>query len=124
MAAGRPIIDSLISIFRQPGARVRDRAMLREGAPDKQITAVRAAWRSIEWASLIWAVVIVAAVTAIGWPLHHKLGIANTNVLMIYLVAVLWVATRHSLAAAVLTSLLGVLAFDFTFVPPYYTFSV
>jgi two-component system sensor histidine kinase KdpD len=36
----------------------------------------------------------------------------------------LWVATRHTRGAAVLTSLLAVAAFDFCFVPPYLRFTV
>jgi two-component system sensor histidine kinase KdpD len=70
------------------------------------------------------AIGVVAAATAVGWPLYHRVGVANTNVLMLYLLGVLWVATRFSRGAAVLASVLGVLAFDFVFVPPYYTFDV
>jgi two-component system sensor histidine kinase KdpD len=67
---------------------------------------------------------VVAAATGFGWPLYHKLKLANTNILMLYLLGVLWIATHHSRGAAILASVLGVLAFDFTFVPPYYTLSV
>src|SRR6185312_6811434 len=78
----------------------------------------------MDWKGFAWAAGVVAAATALGWLLNHKLGLANTNVLMLYLTGVLWIATHHSRAAAVLTSLTGVLAFDFCFVPPYYTLSV
>jgi len=77
-----------------------------------------------DWIGNAWAVASVAAATLIGWPLYHMTGLSNANVLMIYLLAVLWVATHHSKQAAVLASVLGVLAFDFCFVPPYYTFTV
>src|SRR5205823_3732497 len=50
--------------------------------------------------------------------------LANTNVLMLYLLGVLWIATRYSRGAAVFASLLGVAAFDFCFVTPYLTFNV
>jgi two-component system sensor histidine kinase KdpD len=79
------------------------------------------------------AVAAVAAATAVGWPLYHGLHLpddsrhpplANTNVLMFYLLAVLWVSTRHAAGPAALTSVLGVAAFDFCFVPPYLTFTV
>jgi two-component system, OmpR family, sensor histidine kinase KdpD len=70
------------------------------------------------------ATAVVTAATACGWPLHHKLGLADTNVLMLYLLGVLWVATRYSRGAAILASVLGVVAFDFVFVPPYYHFDV
>src|SRR5688572_2864167 len=71
-----------------------------------------------------WALVVTLVATAIGWPLHHELWLANTNVLMVYLLGVLYVATRHSRSAAVLASVLGVAAFNFFFVPPHLTFIV
>jgi K+-sensing histidine kinase KdpD len=80
--------------------------------------------RRWDWNGLLRAVLVVAIATVIGWPLHHNLGLANTNILMLYLVGVLWIATHHSRGAAVVSSVLGVLAFDFCFVPPYYTLSV
>ncbi len=74
------------------------------------------------------AVLATAVATAVGWVLYHGLHLpdasrhpflANTNVLMLYLLAVLWIATRHPRGAAVLASILGVIAFDICFVPPY-----
>src|SRR5688572_29791612 len=70
------------------------------------------------------ALAVTLAATAIGWPLHHELWLANTDVLMVYLLGVLYVATRHSRGAAVLASVLGVAAFNFFFVPPHLTFIV
>jgi two-component system, OmpR family, sensor histidine kinase KdpD len=79
------------------------------------------------------AIATVAAATGAGWLLYHGLQwpsdarpplVANTNVLMLYLLSVLWIATRHSRGAAILASILGVAAFDFCFVPPYLTFNV
>ena len=43
----------------------------------------------------------------------------NENILMLYLLGVLWVATHHSRGAAILASVLAVAAFDLIFVPPY-----
>ncbi len=71
------------------------------------------------------AVGTVAVATAIGWPLvHSRLSLNNANVLMLYLLGVLWVATRYSRGSAVLASALSVLAFDVMFVPPYYRLRV
>lgn len=80
--------------------------------------------KDFDWRGTAWATLTVAIATAIGWPLHHRVGLSNANVLMLYLLAVLWIATRHSRAAAIAASVLGVAAFDLTFVPPYYRFSV
>jgi len=91
--------------------------------PESQPVAPRHA-TATDWKGYIAAVIAVALATAIGFPFQHKLRFENTNVLMLYLLAVLWVATRYSRWAATLASLLAVAAFDFFFVPPYFTFTV
>ena len=89
--------------------------------------------RPVNLSGYAWAVAAAAAATAVGWPLYHGFRLpdearrpllANTNVLMFYLVGVLWVATRHGRGPAVVASLLGVAAFDFCFVPPYLRLAV
>jgi len=81
--------------------------------------------RTWDWTGYAAAIVSVAIATAIGWPLvHSRLQLSEANVLMLYLLGVLWVATHHSRGAGVLASVLGVAAFDFVFVKPYYTFAV
>jgi len=50
--------------------------------------------------------------------------IAPTNMVMIYLLAVVLASLRLGLKPAILTAFLGVLAFDFYFVPPHLTFAV
>ena len=78
-----------------------------------------------DWIGYAWSIATVALATAIGWPLvHSRLQFYNVNVLMLYLLSVLWVATHHSRGAAILASALGVAIFDFAFVQPYYTFAV
>jgi two-component system, OmpR family, sensor histidine kinase KdpD len=78
-------------------------------------------------------VAVVGLATGIGWLLYHGLHapddrrtplVANTNVLMLYLLAVLWIAIRYSRGAAMVASVLGVMAFDYCFVPPYLTLNV
>ena len=77
-----------------------------------------------DWRGYVAGILVVAVTTLIGWPFQHKLHFENTNVLMLYLLAVLWIATRYSRWAATLTALLSVACFDFFFVPPYLTFTV
>ena len=87
----------------------------------------------MDWRGYGAAVAGAAAATVLGWLLFHgprapdvsrQPPLADANVLMFYLLVVVWVATRHSRGAAVLASVLGVAAFDFCFVPPYLTFVV
>lgn len=83
--------------------------------------------RRTDWRGYAMAACVVALSTLIAWPVQHRLlsrDSANVNVLMLYLLGVMWVATRYSRRAAALASVLAVAAFDFFFVPPYYTFAV
>jgi len=80
--------------------------------------------QALDWPGYLTAVSVVLLATAVGWPLYHRVGIENVNILMLYLLGVLWVATRHSRVAAILASVLSVAAFDVMFVPPYYTFAI
>jgi len=77
-----------------------------------------------DWRGYAAAALMVAAATAIAWPFLHRGHVNNNNVLMLYLLGVLWIATRYSRGAAVLASVLAVACFDFFFVPPFYTFAV
>lgn len=65
---------------------------------------------------------LVAAITVIGWLI--KDFISPTNLAMLYLLAVVVIAFRRGLRPAIFTALIGVLAFDFFFIPPYLTFRV
>ena len=76
-------------------------------------------WRKREWA---WSVLTVAACTAIDklmFPFFERLDFA-----MVYLLGVVIIASRTSKWPALAATILSVAAFDFFFVPPYYTFAV
>ena len=68
------------------------------------------------------AVLVVLACTAIGALLSPYL--APTNLAMIYLLGVVAVALRLGRGPSILASVLSVAAFDFCFVPPWWTFAV
>lgn len=67
-------------------------------------------------------VAILAAATALALPFRARVN--TIDVAMLYLLAVVAVATLYRRGPAVLASVLAILAFDFLFVPPYYTFDV
>jgi two-component system sensor histidine kinase KdpD len=77
---------------------------------------------SSNWADVGWGAVVVAASTLLCWPLSHHLD--RVNLIMIYLLGVVWTAYRFNQKAAFLASVLSVLSFDFFFVPPALTFAV
>jgi two-component system sensor histidine kinase KdpD len=70
----------------------------------------------------LWAAVAAAACTAAGlamWPRFDAV-----NVALMYLLAVVVVALRHSRGPAIAASVLCTLAFNFFFIPPRFTFTV
>ena len=74
------------------------------------------------WAGMAWAVAMVAVCTLLSWALFRKLEL--TNLVMLYLLGVTWIAYRFGRLPSLCASVLSVLAFDFFFVPPYFTFAV
>ncbi len=48
----------------------------------------------------------------------------QSNLIMVYLLGVTWVASRYGRGPSVLASMLSVAGFDFFFITPYYTFAV
>lgn len=66
---------------------------------------------------------IVLLFTLIAWGLS-LLNLSEANVAMVLLLGVLFVAAQYGRRAGVIASVATVLAFDFFFVPPYFTFSV
>src|SRR6266851_619144 len=68
------------------------------------------------------AIGIVALCTAVAWVMFSHVGLSN--LIMVYLLGVVAVATRSSRGPTVLASVLSVATFDFFFVPPYFSFAV
>ncbi|MGH7277233.1 MAG: DUF4118 domain-containing protein, partial [Candidatus Rokuibacteriota bacterium] len=66
------------------------------------------------------ATVILA--TAVAWLMFRWFDLAD--LIMVYLLGVVLVAMRHGRAPSLLAALLSVGAFNFFFVPPYFTFAV
>ena len=65
---------------------------------------------------------IVGACTAIAWLMFPFFDLSN--IIMVYLLGVVAVATRYSRGPSILASILSVGGFDFFFVPPYFSFAV
>ncbi len=78
--------------------------------------------RSVPWAHYLQGVLLVALITLLALPIRSL--IEPTNLVMLYLLAVLVAAVRWERSVAAVVSLLGVLVFDVIFVPPYYTLAV
>jgi two-component system sensor histidine kinase KdpD len=75
-----------------------------------------------KWQAYGESVLSVAMSTALAWLMfpHFELS----NIVMVYLLSVVLAAIRLGRGPAILASFLSVAAFDFFFVPPYFTFAV
>ncbi len=76
----------------------------------------------LRWSGLAWGAAMVGLCTLVCWPLSVKLD--RANLIMIYLLGIVWTAYRFGRRASFVASVLSVLAFDFFFVAPYFAFAV
>jgi two-component system sensor histidine kinase KdpD len=74
------------------------------------------------WTGYAWAAGACAASTLAGLAMRPRFDLVN--IAMVYLLAVVVIALRHSRGAAIFVAALSVAAFDFIFVPPQGTFTV
>jgi len=65
---------------------------------------------------------LILIITVIGWLV--KSIISPTNLMMLYFLAVVISAYRWGIRPMIMTAVLGILAFDFVFIPPYFSFRV
>lgn len=111
----RPLVDRLISL---------------SGPIDVYVVSIEPSGTAPEmaftkpqpWRGYATSIALVTAVSLFGRMIHEH--IAPTNLVMIYLLAVVFAAVRLGLRPAILTAFLSVLAFDFFIIPPHLTLAV
>ncbi len=86
------------------------------------IDETKPASRKVRWPGYAVAAAICGTATLLAWLLFGRFE--ATNLVMVYLVGVLFVAYRFGRGPAIVASVLSVALFDFLFVPPYYSFAV
>lgn len=86
---------------------------------NKQYPCQSDAHRYVNW---LWGVVIPLVLTAIDWPFRELL--TPSNILMIYLLGVFFVAIQFGLWPSIVGSLTSVAAFAFFFAPPIFSFAI
>lgn len=84
--------------------------------------AARVLQYTSSWPAYVKSAFIVSISTLAAWWMQPTF--AATNIVMIYLLGVVFVASRWGQGPSVLASILSVAAFDFFFVPPNLTFAV
>ncbi len=77
---------------------------------------------AVDWPAYGRAAGAVLVCTGIAWLAFSHFELAN--LIMVYLLGVLVVATRYGRGPSIFASVLSVAALDFFFVPPYFTFAV
>lgn len=77
-------------------------------------------WQLLPWLEMAGAL-SVSTLVAFGFD---ALGFGEANLVMVYLLAVVFVGTRHGTWPTVAAAVLGVLLFDFLFIEPFFSFSV
>jgi two-component system, OmpR family, sensor histidine kinase KdpD len=75
------------------------------------------------WDAYLRTALVVFGCGLIGWGIF-SLHMAEANIVMVFLLAVAFVAARYGRGPAIAASIASVLAFDFFFVPPYLTLAV
>lgn len=76
----------------------------------------------LRWLNGGWALVMTSVATVLAWLMSGKFE--SANLVMVYLLGVVFMAARFGREASILTSILSVAAFDFLFIKPTYTFAV
>jgi two-component system sensor histidine kinase KdpD len=129
MVVGKPAKSRWRELLRPP---IVDQVIRRSGQIDVFVVSIRpleqrgkplsTPRRQIPWSGYLGALGLVAGATLLCSLIRPIFS--PTNMVMIYLLAVVVAAIRLGRAPAILTAFLGVLAFDWFFVPPSFTFEV
>ncbi len=70
----------------------------------------------------LWCLVLVAGLTGLGSALFPVVD--RSDLIMLYMVGIMLAAARFGFGPATVTAVLSVGAYDFFYVPPYFTFAV
>jgi two-component system sensor histidine kinase KdpD len=91
-----------------------------EAPPPPQEDATEA--QAAAWKPYAMSALVCAAAAAVAAPLQNVFELSN--IVMLFLLAVVFAAVRYGRGPAVLAAFLSVGAFDFLYVPPRFSFSV
>lgn len=113
-----PIVDQII---RLSGA-IHVHVVSISAAPPTSVSRIFRHKQNFRWPDYLASLSLVAVTTLISSLIEPWLS--STNLVMLYLLAVVVAAFRFGLRPAMLTAALGVLAFDFFLIPPRLSFKV
>ncbi|MFO1418673.1 MAG: sensor histidine kinase KdpD [Methylotetracoccus sp.] len=118
-----------INIYLQSGSAA-DAVIDRPGAPNRSAKAVATAQvpalgptaAAERMRGHLWAVATMAVCTAVARLMFDGFDLAN--LVMVYLLGTIFVALRFGRGPSILAAVLGVAAYDWMFVTPYFSFTV
>jgi two-component system, OmpR family, sensor histidine kinase KdpD len=90
--------------------------------PEVEVSESAVARSRIDWKGYLYALTIVTIATVAVKVVFFRLS--PVNLVMIYQLAVVFTALRYGRGPSTFSAVLSVAAFDFFFVPPYYSFAV
>jgi len=91
-----------------------------DGPPPPPTPTAAQPW---SWNPYGWTAAVVAACACAGWVGHHQ-GLSETNIVMLFILGVIFLAARHGRGPAIAGAVASVLLFDFLFVDPVLRFTV
>lgn len=112
-----PVVDQII----RQGTTI-DVYVVGAAPQDKKTEALRTAKPAQPWRAYAVSLALVLATTLVNEIV--QLFLSPTNLVMLYLLAVVLAAVRLGYRPAIATAFMSVLAFDFFFVPPRFTMRV
>jgi len=118
----RIVLGSIVDTLVQGSGEIDVYVISGEREEGPAPSPVRASALRTDWVAYGRATAIVAAATAADWLVFPFSELAN--LVMVYLLAIVAVAMRHGRGPALFAAVLSVAAFDFFFVPPFFTFAV
>jgi two-component system sensor histidine kinase KdpD len=90
--------------------------------PERRAASDESDVAPIKWDRYAWALATTAICTAVAFAMYPNLELAN--IVMLYVLGSTIAGVRFGRGPAVVSAIANVLAFDFCFVPPRFTFSV
>src|SRR5438128_993760 len=118
----RLLLGSIVDALVQGSGDIDIYVISGEREDASPIAPVRRREIPIDWPAYGQAMAIVALTTGVAWLMSPLFELAD--LVMVYLLGIVVVAMRHGRGPSLVASILSVAAFDFFFVPPYFTFAV
>jgi len=118
----RILIGSIVDALVQGSGDIDIYVISAEREPGVSPSLIRRRAIPTDWAPYGWAMAVVALASGVAWLTLPFFELAN--LVMVYLLGIVVVATRYGRGPSLVASVLSVAALDFLFVAPVFTFAV